>query len=195
MGDTATKPDDPTRTNYAFGGWYTDEKCTAEWDFDNNKMYADTTLYAKWTLITWTVSFKKDPNSSYSYEEKVVTQGEKVTAPTNPAYTGYAFKGWFTDTQLTKTYDFSKPVMSDLTLYAKITPNMYTITFNANGGECSVNAMRVEFGSQLTLPTPTYAGFRFRGWYYDDEDGYATKLSGYYDIAKSVEVWASWEKA
>ena len=125
----------------------------------------------------------------------MANQGEKVTAPTNPTKYGYTFKGWFTDTQLTKTYDFTKPVMSDLTLYAKITPNMYTITFNANGGECSVNAMRVEFGSQLTLPTPTYAGFRFRGWYYDDEDGYATKLSGYYDIAKSVEVWASWEKA
>lgn len=43
----ATKPDDPTRSGYVFAGWYTDEACTAAYDF--TKPVTDSvTLYAKW---------------------------------------------------------------------------------------------------------------------------------------------------
>lgn len=43
----ATKPADPTRSGYVFAGWYTDEACTAAYDF--TKPVTDSvTLYAKW---------------------------------------------------------------------------------------------------------------------------------------------------
>lgn len=43
----ATKPDDPTSSGYVFAGWYTDEACTAAYDF--TKPVTDSvTLYAKW---------------------------------------------------------------------------------------------------------------------------------------------------
>lgn len=43
----ATKPADPTRSGYVFAGWYTDEACTAAYDFA--KPVTDSvTLYAKW---------------------------------------------------------------------------------------------------------------------------------------------------
>ena len=47
-GSTVTKPADPTREGYAFGGWYTDEACTKAYDF-SAAVTADMTLYAKWT--------------------------------------------------------------------------------------------------------------------------------------------------
>lgn len=47
-GSTVTKPVDPTREGYAFGGWYTDEACTKAYDF-SAAVTADMTLYAKWT--------------------------------------------------------------------------------------------------------------------------------------------------
>ena len=47
-GSTVTKPADPTREGYTFGGWYTDEACTQAYDF-GTPMAADMTLYAKWT--------------------------------------------------------------------------------------------------------------------------------------------------
>jgi uncharacterized repeat protein (TIGR02543 family) len=47
-GGTVTKPDDPTRDGYVFGGWYTDTECTQAYDFDT-LVTADITLYAKWT--------------------------------------------------------------------------------------------------------------------------------------------------
>lgn len=43
----ATKPDDPTRSGYVFAGWYTDEACTAAYDF-TQPVTDSVTLYAKW---------------------------------------------------------------------------------------------------------------------------------------------------
>lgn len=56
-----TKPTDPTRTGYTFGGWYTDAACTDgnEFDFDNQtQVRTDTTLYAKWTAIPYHVTYQ-----------------------------------------------------------------------------------------------------------------------------------------
>lgn len=43
----ATKPADPTRSGYVFAGWYTDEACTAAYDF-TKPVRDSVTLYAKW---------------------------------------------------------------------------------------------------------------------------------------------------
>lgn len=43
----ATKPADPTRSGYVFAGWYTDEACTAAYDF-TQPVTDSVTLHAKW---------------------------------------------------------------------------------------------------------------------------------------------------
>lgn len=43
----ATKPSEPTKDGYDFGGWYTDEACTAAYDF-TQPVTDSVTLYAKW---------------------------------------------------------------------------------------------------------------------------------------------------
>lgn len=46
----ATKPDDPTKEGYDFGGWYTDAAFTTEYTFtESEKVTQALTLYAKWT--------------------------------------------------------------------------------------------------------------------------------------------------
>ena len=47
-GSTVTKPADPTREGYTFGGWYIDAACTEAYDFAT-AVTSDMTLYAKWT--------------------------------------------------------------------------------------------------------------------------------------------------
>ncbi|GHT03589.1 hypothetical protein AGMMS49525_08910 [Bacteroidia bacterium] len=46
---TINQPADPTRAGYSFDGWYTNAACTTAWNFDNDVVANDITLYAKWT--------------------------------------------------------------------------------------------------------------------------------------------------
>jgi uncharacterized repeat protein (TIGR02543 family) len=50
-GSKATKPSDPVRAGYVFGGWYSDSGLTSSFDFATS-ITRDTNLYAKWTSIS-----------------------------------------------------------------------------------------------------------------------------------------------
>lgn len=90
-GQKATKPADPTKTGYTFGGWYTEEDCTNPYGFATPVTNA-LTLYAKWTINQYTITFKPGNGD----EDTTITQnyGTPVTAPANPTRTGYTFAGW-----------------------------------------------------------------------------------------------------
>lgn len=48
-GSTVTKPADPMKSGHNFGGWYKDSTLQTPWNFANDTVRTDTTLYAKWT--------------------------------------------------------------------------------------------------------------------------------------------------
>ncbi len=117
-GGKAKKPADPKRTGYTFDGWYTDSALTKAYDFSST-VSNDLTLYAKWTKSLCTVTFKS--NGGTSVDSQSVAGGKTAAKPTDPTRSGYKFAGWYTDSALTKAYDFSAAVVDDLTLYAKWT--------------------------------------------------------------------------
>ncbi len=47
-GSKISKPSNPVHPDLVFGGWYKDAELTVEWDFENDVVDGDTTLYAKW---------------------------------------------------------------------------------------------------------------------------------------------------
>ena len=47
-GDYVAEPEAPTREGYTFGGWFTDERCTYQWDFEESQVGYSITLYANW---------------------------------------------------------------------------------------------------------------------------------------------------
>ena len=51
-----TEPADPTYAGHTFGGWYTEAACTTPWVFDTDTVTSDITLYAKWTINTYTLT-------------------------------------------------------------------------------------------------------------------------------------------
>jgi uncharacterized repeat protein (TIGR02543 family) len=86
----ATLPEQPRRAGYTFGGWYTDEAFTAEYDF-NALVKADLTLRAKWIEgepEKYTVTVV---NGTSSVESAIA--GEKVTVTANEAE-GKTFDRW-----------------------------------------------------------------------------------------------------
>jgi formylglycine-generating enzyme required for sulfatase activity len=47
-GDTVSTPS-PVRNTMVFSGWFIDSLYTVQWMFSSNKVFTDTTLYAKWS--------------------------------------------------------------------------------------------------------------------------------------------------
>ena len=95
-------------------------------------------------------------------EDVTVSYGGMVTEPAAPAKTGYTFTGWFKDTV---QWNFETPVTSNMILYANWTANMYTVTFDAQGGS-AVPSQPVVSNTLVTKPAdPTKTGFTFTGWY------------------------------
>ncbi|MBR5619800.1 MAG: leucine-rich repeat protein, partial [Clostridia bacterium] len=84
-----------TRTNYTLGGWYKDKALTQAWDFDENVVTEDVTLYAKWIPDSYTMTFISNggvctPDSKEIYYEQPL--GELPV----PERAGYTFLGWYT---------------------------------------------------------------------------------------------------
>lgn len=48
-GNTIPVPTPPVAEGYVFGGWYKEAACENEWDFDNDTVTENITLYALWT--------------------------------------------------------------------------------------------------------------------------------------------------
>ena len=85
-------------------------------------------------------------------------------------YTGSATSYTITEFKLInttpKTSDSTVKKRTNHTLYAKWTPNNYTVTFDPNGGSVNTSSKSVTYDSTYgSLPTPTRVGYTFDGWH------------------------------
>ena len=81
-GSTVTKPADPMKSGYTFGGWYKDSTLQTPWDFADDTVTADTTLYAKWTANPPAPSYD-DPAPTYAVSAPTVENGSVTVSPKN----------------------------------------------------------------------------------------------------------------
>ena len=163
-----------TRTGYAFQGWYTARSGGSQVSSSTTMEAANTTVYAHWTVNTYTVSF--DSNGGSAVASQSVRYGSKATQPANPTRAGHTFQGWYTARSGGSKYDFGTAVTGDVTLYAHWSVNSYTLTFDGNGGKPSEASRTVAYGGQYgSLPTATRTGYAFQGWYTAGDGG--TKVS------------------
>ena len=147
----ADRPADPTKEGYTFIGWYKGEE---KWNFADAVTEA-MTLTAKWQLNQYTITFDTAGGS----EVAPITQdyGTTITAPANPAKTGYTFAGWDRESPTTMPAE-------DMTITARWQINRYTITFDTAGGS-EVPSITQDYGTAITAPAnPTKTGYTFAGW-------------------------------
>ena len=190
IGGTASVPETPTRDGYVFSKWTTDVAGEHEYDFATT-VSAPITLYAQWTEAK-TVTFDSQGGSEIAAQQ--VQTGKPAVRPENPERVGYAFAGWYTSTDTSGSeYDFTAAVTDDVTLYAKWTPNMYTVTFNSQGGS-AVDAQQVAYGGYATQPaTPTRDGYTFVGW---TTDAAGTTPYGFgMPVTGGITLYAKWDDA
>lgn len=62
----ASKPLDPTREGYIFDNWYKDTYCKIPFNFESDKITADTSLYASWIeKVSYTISWNEVDGVTY----------------------------------------------------------------------------------------------------------------------------------
>ena len=158
-GEGATLPtaDEMTREGYTFAGWYDNEALTGNpiteisTDETGNRTY-----WAKWTINQYTITFDTDGGSDIA----PITQdyGTAITAPADPAKTGYTFTGW------DKAIPATMPA-ENMTITAQWRPEIYTITYDLNRGTAEGNPDTYTVETEtLTLKNPTRPGYTFTGW-------------------------------
>ncbi|MCR5267875.1 MAG: InlB B-repeat-containing protein, partial [Lachnospiraceae bacterium] len=143
-----------------------------------------------------TVTFNANGGSCSPTTIQVITGSTYPTLPT-PTRPGYDFDGWFTLSSGGSKVEEGDPVTitSNQTLYAHWTVKSFTVTFNANGGNCSTSSKQVTYGSTYpTLPTPTYSGYRFDGWYTDATGGMKVQAGDTVTITANQTLYAHWTK-
>lgn len=186
-GNKVICPDIPTKEYYAFGGWFTDEECTTEFDFSQS-ISSSLTLYAKWTRAYNDVVFDSKGGSSVTKQTVII--GGTATIPEQPTKDGYTFAFWCTDSGETNEFDFTTPITADTTLYARWVLNQYTVAFNSNGGS-SVQSQSVEHGKLVVFPImPTKTNYSFFMWckdkYLEEEFSFSTP------VTSDLTLYARW---
>jgi uncharacterized repeat protein (TIGR02543 family) len=115
----------PYKEGHSFDGWYTDTELTEPFDFGSMPAN-DITVYAKWTINQYTITFNTNGGNTISTQAN--NFGSPLVIPT-PTKVGHAFVGWFTDGNLTQSYTATATMPAqNLTLYAKWTIIMETLS-------------------------------------------------------------------
>lgn len=125
VGDVVTAPESPENFGYTFNGWYKDSELTEAWDFENDTVTEDTTIYAGWLadIKEHDVTFVLN----YDGAENVVQSTQNGLVTFVPQREGYVFNGWWysdgrTDEGyiLSQKFDTAEIVTEDnLVLYAE----------------------------------------------------------------------------
>ena len=138
-GATFSAPADPTKSGHTFAGWYKEPELTTHWDFGTDTVPAtNITLYARWTINPYTVSF--DSNGGSAVGSISTDFGSTIGVPTAPTRAGYAFAGWYKEAGLNNPWHFGNDTITgNTTLYAKwISILAVTITGTGAGTVTSV---------------------------------------------------------
>ena len=164
---TAPASDGMTRPDGNTGSYFM-------WLGSNGKLYAPgdrvpadvTALTVQWTAPTYTVTLHTNGGTINNGNVTEYTYGVGATLPTDVTRTGYTFKGWYDNENLT-----GSPVTAiggaetgNKEYWAKWEINQYTITFDTNGGS-EIAPITQDYGTKITTPAdPTRKGYTFKGW-------------------------------
>lgn len=189
-GGKFTKPAAPSKENHTFAGWYNGDE---PFDFD-----ADTTnapnvleLVAKWDINQYTIQFVSDHGS---FADQTIEYGETIKTDklTIPEVEGYTFDGWYTDDTYSTEFDFTKPIKSNTTVYAKWTANDYYVSFVTEHGD-PPTSQNVKYNGTADDPGKlTEEGYTFIGWYTDA--AHTTEFKFSTPITGDTKIYAKWEK-
>jgi uncharacterized repeat protein (TIGR02543 family) len=165
----------PTRTGYDFGGYYASENgggaryyteamaSVIPWD-----VAADRTLYAKWTIINYGITYTLNgaDNAANPVSYNVTTTPISLLPATRA---GYTFNGWYTNGSFTgdAVAIITQGSVGARAFYAKLTENVYTVSYNGNGntgGAMLDSTHTLAADQKIAANGYLRTGYTFTGW-------------------------------
>ena len=204
---------EPSKTGYRFDGWYSDAERTNRVTEIAKGSTGDVTLYAKWTIKAYTVSWNANGgtldggNASVSAEYgSPVSEVKPANAPTKAATQEkeYTFAGWYTDPYNGTELATDAKVTGDMTYYAHWTEadRLYTIEWWNEEGTEKIDSKQLAYGTPFTYQNqgdrgdkPGGAGYfwRFDGWYTQPNKN-GDKLQETDAVQGNAAYYAGWNK-
>ena len=149
-------------------------------------------LYAKWTPLTYTVTFRDGYDGS-TIKTARVSHGDSVTEPSFPSHIGYTATGW--DSPLSN-------ITSNRTITANYRANTYRIVFDRNADDATgdMPSMDMTYASTKNLTANSYSrtGYTWNGWN-TQADGRGTSYLNRQSVSNlvtadngSVTLYAQW---
>lgn len=162
-GGFVTKPSDPVKEGYTFGGWYISK------NFVDGNIYSfikkveyDFTIYAKWNPNTYQIKYDTDGGEFVEYYPKSFETDEIVELPI-PVKDGYKFIGWvengeFVEALTNKNYN----------LTAVWEKTLFVVNFMVEDEIYSTTNVIVNNVTNQPV-NPSKTGHTFSGWYLGEE--------------------------
>ncbi|NLG18079.1 MAG: hypothetical protein GX556_12175 [Fibrobacter sp.] len=210
MGSSMPSATAPKRTGYSFTGYF-DAKIDGVWYYTAHMgsmrkwdKAEKTTLYAHWTVNSYTVKLDKQSGNGGT-DEVAATYGAAMPEATAPAREGYTFTGYWDSTSGGTQY-FSSVMASartwdkaqNTTLYARWEANNYTVKFNKQNGTGGSDSVKVTFGEAMpAAEPPTRNGYYFAGYWTAEHEGiryyfHLMESANNWNIPNNAELFAQW---
>ncbi len=198
IGSTVSEPEEGSGgvdSWYTIEGWYREKSFTTRWDFANDKVTSDMTLYGL-ARSYCQVKYDMQGHGTAPHDE-FLPYNSKIEKPEDPeAGDGelFRFDGWYKDSGFKEAWNFAKDRVpeDELTLYAKWVEQTF-VSLNPGGG-FSPEAFLADMG--VPLDSAVYSSYTkeyefIEGWYTDEG------LTQYFDIKKeavteNLSLFARW---
>lgn len=177
----------PHKDGYTFDGWGLEDGTYINASSIVTTA-ADHKLVSAWTPNRYIVEY----TDTVSTIERPITQDQPWNAEGALfSRTGYSQVEWETDSGYSVPFGSEQRTWGNLVLYAVISPNEYTITFDSDGGT-EFSPRHIYYNSKVgTLPKPTKDKHIFLGWYRNGVKWTAEKV---YDLTENVTLTAMWQE-
>lgn len=163
-GEKATRPANPTKTDFEFDNWYTAKTGGEVFDFDK-EVTGDVTVYARWTVVSAkTVTFKVNYVAADGLDDSH-DKSETVTLQVGAALPSVSYdyiesRGYFTDQAMTTAFSGDKVTEDMPELWIKldrkltITEGQYVFTLREDNTTYAIaeNAANKPSAAEVTLP-------------------------------------------
>lgn len=208
-----TKITEPARLeneHWNFVGWFTDATGGTQWQFTTNNVTDDMTLYARWTRVMHTITFKPGEHGKFDkytkdFPEGAILDFSKIPVPVGDS--GWEFLYWQTKDdsgESVQVPDGAYKITKDATLTAIWSKNQFSITFAAgtqgyfgtSNAKKTTTEITVDKDKPINLLDPEYIPEQYTGWVFTgwELNGKSVDHPDSYSITQNIKLAAVYRR-